>query len=109
MKLFTTLAYITAAGLACNQMASSSEEQKIHKPVADLVSENMKGNIQQVVTETYSIDSATGKMGKLESKATEIYNDNGVATSYTNYTSKDNSTMLSKYEHDANGYMTGIT
>jgi len=105
MKLFKIMAGIAVIAAACNEKPSSSEN--LHKPVPDLLSENLKGKVQQVETETYLIDSATGKMGKLESKFTEKYNDDGYAISYNNYTTKDSTTTLTTQDIDSNGYFRG--
>ena len=108
MKLFSLLAFVTFIAFACTQRASSSTEAKTHKATPDRITENVKDNVSQIVTETYLIDSATGKMGKLESKSIEAYDDNGYETSYSNYTTNDSATVLTKIEHDANGFATGV-
>jgi len=107
MKLFTILTCIAFTAFSCTQKPSSSEE-KTHRPAPDAIAENVKGMVQQIVTETYLVDSTTGKMGKLESKSTEIFDDNGYTTSYSNHTSNDGATMVTKYDRDSNGYVTGI-
>ncbi len=78
------------------------------KSIPDNESENLKGKVQQLETDTYLVDSATGKMGKLESKSVEMYDDNGYTTSYSYFTTKDSATMLYKYGHDVNGFMTSM-
>jgi hypothetical protein len=108
MKRITLLACIAMAAIACNQLSSATSTNKMHKPIPDIISDNVKGKVQQIVTETYLIDSVTGKMGKLESKGTEIYDDNGYATSFINYTANDSATTVTKLERDANGYTTGV-
>jgi len=102
MKLIL-FAGIAVTLAACNQ--KPSPETNEHKPVTDIIAENLKGNIQQVETNTYLIDSATGQKGKLESTSIEKYDDNGFTNYYSNYTTKDSATMVSTYNHDANGYM----
>ena len=106
MRISTCIAGIAIIAVACNQKPSSS--QNTHTPIADLKAENLKGQIQQIETDTYLIDSATGKMGKLESKSVETYNDGGYTASFSNYNEKDSSTTLTSYDRDANGYVTGI-
>jgi hypothetical protein len=108
MRQFTIVACIAAAALACNQPSSNSKTTS-HKAASDLAGENVKGKVQQVVAETYLIDSATGKMGKLESKNTEDYDDDGYATTVSNYTANDSATVVTKFDHDANGFVTAIT
>ena len=108
MRISTFIAGIAVIAISCNQKPSSSQTNT-HMPAADLKSENLKGKVQQLETDTYLIDSATGKMGKLESKTIEMYNDDGYTASFSNYNAKDSSTTLTNYDHDANGYVTGIT
>jgi hypothetical protein len=107
MKLFTLMACIAMLIASCNQKPSSSNKSS-NKPVPDAKNENLKGNVQQVEAETYLIDSATGKMGKLESRTIEKYNDDGYAVSYSNYNAKDSSTTLNTYDIDANGFFKGV-
>jgi hypothetical protein len=104
MKLLV-FAGIAVTLAACNQKPSA--EQNSNKPVADVVAENLKGNIQQVETNTYLVDSATGQKGKLESTTIEKYDDNGYTTYYSNYTTKDSATYVTTDEHNANNYFTG--
>ena len=105
MRQFTLIVGMAVIAVACNQKPSSSENS--HKPVPDVLVENLKGKIQQVETETYLIDSTTGKMGKLESKGIEKYNDDGYTISYSNYTAKDSTTTLTTQDIDSNGYFRG--
>jgi hypothetical protein len=107
MRLLPCIAVIGLIASACNQNSGSSSENK-HMPVADVKAENLKGKISQVETETYLVDSATGKMGKLESKSIEKYNDDGYTVSYSNYTAKDSATTLNTYDIDAKGYFRGV-
>ncbi len=109
MRIFTCIAGIALIATACNQKPSSSAEENKHMAASDIRSENLKGSIQQLETDTYTIDSTTGKMGKLESKSTETYNDSGYTTSYSNYTAKDSSTTVTNYNHDANGFVTDVS
>lgn len=108
MRIFTSITGIAVIALACNQVSSSSEKN-MHKAVADIKSENLKGQVKQLETDTYLIDSVNGKMGKLESKSIETYNDDGYTVSSSNHTPKDSSTTLTNYSHDANGFITTIT
>lgn len=92
---------------SCNQKPSS--ETSVNKPVADAVSENLKGKVQQVEINTYLADSATGAKGKLESTTIEKYDDNGYTVYFSNFTKKDSATTVNTYDHNANGYMTAFT
>jgi hypothetical protein len=108
MRKFTIMAFIAIAAFSCNQPSSNSKTTS-DKAASDLAGENVKGKVQQVVAETYLIDSVTGKMGKLESKNTEDYDDDGYATTVSNYTSNDSAAVVTKFDHDANGFVTAIT
>jgi len=105
MKLIL-FAGIAVTLAACNQKLSPETTE--HKPVTDIIGENLRGNIQQVETNTYLVDSASGQKGKLESTSIEKYDDNGFTNYYSNYTPKDSATIVSTYDHNANGYMMGM-
>jgi len=107
MRLITFTAAIAILAIACNQKPASSSENS-PKAVPDVQAENLKGKILQIETNTYLIDSATGQKGKLESKSIEKYDDNGYTVYYSNYTTKDSSTTINSYDHDGNGFMTGL-
>jgi hypothetical protein len=104
MRLFI-YAGIALTVISCNQKTSSSAT----KPVSDILVENLKGNVQEVETNTYLIDSATGQKGKLESTNIEKYDDNGYTNYYSSYTPKDSTTYVTTSEHNANGYFTSQT
>ncbi|MEP6464747.1 MAG: hypothetical protein ABJB05_00515 [Parafilimonas sp.] len=106
MRLLTCIAGIAVIAVACNQKTSTTT---VARPVADALSENLKGKVSQLETDTYLIDSATGAKGKLESKSIEKYDDSGYTVSYSNYTANDSATTLTTYNRDANGYISGIT
>jgi len=106
MKIITTaIALVIFAGC---KPTSEKSEINTHMAVSDVKAENLKGKVQQVVIETYLIDSATGQTGKLESKSTEVFDDSGYTASYTNYTAKDSSTTIFNYVHNARGYLTSF-
>lgn len=107
MKISTLIAGACIIFLSCNQ--TSTSEIKLHMAVADVKAENLKGQVKQVETDTYLIDSATGKMGKLDSKAIENFDDSGYTITYSNYDSKDSSTTLYNYTHNPRGFITGYT
>jgi len=104
LLIFAGIALIV---ISCNSKPSS--EANSNKPVSDASAENLKGKVQQVETNTYLVDSATGQKGKLESKSIEKYDDNGYEVYYSSFTPKDSVTMVTTYEHDSNGYVTAIT
>ena len=106
MKLSIMLVCMVALAAACHQTSSPSEQA--NQAISDLVIENVKGQVVQLETDIYLVDSASGKMGKLESKSIEIYS-NGYDTSYSYYTASDSSTTVSVYGHNANGYTTSMT
>ena len=107
MRIFTLIAGACIILTACNQ--TSTSEIKLHMAVADVKAENLKGQVKQVETDTYLIDSITGKMGKLDSKSIETFDDSGYTVSYSNFTTHDSATVVLKYQHDARGYFTGFT
>lgn len=75
--------------------------------VNDVAQENLKGNVKQVETDTYLVDS-TGKQGAIDSKVIEVFDDKGYSTSSTNKNGKDSILNESSYMHNANGFITNI-
>ena len=105
MKTVLLFTGIAVMALACHQTSSSGN---MHIAAPDVLSENLKGNIQKVETDTYLVDSATGQIGKLESKGIEMFNDSGFTVSYSYFLVKDSSTTLTVYNHNANSFDTTI-
>ncbi|MEO8413413.1 MAG: hypothetical protein ABI472_07120 [Ginsengibacter sp.] len=89
---------------SCNQKESVSSASNA---INDLASENLKGDVTQVETDSYVIDS-TGKTGPLDEKRIEKYDSSGYAVSYVSMNGKDSIKSQSKYMHNANGFMTSM-
>lgn len=107
MKIITTAAIALIIFAGCKPTSNKSE-MNMHIPISDVKAENLKGKVQKVETETYLIDSATGQMGKLESKAVETFDDSGYSVSFTNYTTNDSATAMNTMERNARGYVTAF-
>ena len=95
---------VTLMMAACNQKEPASS---VSNAINDLTSENLKGDITQVETDSYLIDS-TGKTGPLDEKSIEKYDSSGYAVSYVSMNGKDSIKSQSKYQHNANGFMTSM-
>lgn len=89
---------------ACNQKQSASS---LFYAATDLAVENLKGNITQVETDSYIIDS-TGKTGPLDERNIEKFDSSGYTVSYISMNGKDSIKFQSKYQHNASGFVTGI-
>jgi len=86
---------------ACNQKPSASTA-----PVAasDIVSENLKGSVTQVESDSYKVDS-TGKTGPLDEKNIEKFDSSGYTLSYISMNGKDSIKSQSNFQHNAFGFM----
>jgi hypothetical protein len=89
---------------ACNQKQTATS---VSKPVSDLASENMHGNIAQVESDTYLIDS-TGKAGPLDSKGIEKYDTSGYEISYVSMNGKDSIISQTIIKHNPDGFVTQV-
>lgn len=86
---------------SCNQKAANTNTTVI-TAVNDVIQENLKGNVKQIKTESYLIDS-TGKTGAANSKTEEDFDDKG----YTNtFISQDSVSSKNTFVHNANGLLT---
>ncbi len=102
ISTFALVAIILLA--SCNEKKS---ESIVPKAIPDLAGENLKGDITKVELETYLVDS-TGKMGPLDGKSIEKFDSSGYSISYVNMNGKDSVKGKSKFEHNANGFMTSM-
>ncbi|MEO8860633.1 MAG: hypothetical protein ABI358_04375 [Ginsengibacter sp.] len=101
----STLAFAAILLIAsCNEKKS---ESTIPKAISDLAGENLKGDVTQVESDTYLVDS-TGKVGPLDEKSIEKFDSSGYSISYVNMNGKDSIKAKSKFEHNANGFMTSM-
>jgi hypothetical protein len=71
----------------------------------DLVSDNNKGPVTEITTDTYLIDS-TGKPGAIDEKFTVKYDSAGFVTSVITTNSKDSVKATDTYTHNASGLLT---
>jgi hypothetical protein len=95
---------IMAASLliaACNQ---KQQDSTVAKAVPDIISENLKGPVTQVETDTYLVDS-TGKTGPLDDKSIEKFDSSGYTISYVDMNGKDSVKTNSHFNHNENGFM----
>jgi hypothetical protein len=100
--LFTTATILLVT--ACNQKKSALSVSNV---ATDLAAENLKGNITQVETNSYIIDS-TGKTGPLDEKNIEKYDSSGYTVSYISMNGKDSIKSNTKFQHNATGFVTNI-
>jgi len=89
---------------ACNQKQSASS---VSYAVNDLANENLKGDITQVETDSYIIDS-TGKTGPLDEKNIEKFDSSGYTASYISMNGKDSIKSQGKFQHNATGFLTDM-
>ena len=87
----------------------SQKKDQAQKPATDRDQENLKGNVKIVKSETYVLDSATGKLGALDSKTEEEFDNNGYGKSYTSSDGKDSMVTKSIYHVNDNGYVTDMS
>jgi hypothetical protein len=102
VKLFTFAIILSIT--ACNQKQPASS---VPNCVNDITGENLKGNITQVETDSYKIDSM-GKMGPLDEKNIEKYDSSGYTVSAVTMNGKDSIKTQSSFQHDANGFLTSM-
>jgi hypothetical protein len=75
--------------------------------IPDLATENLKGNISQVETDSYNIDS-TGKTGPLDEKTIEKYDSSGYTISTVTMNGKDSIKSKTILKRNANSYVTDV-
>lgn len=101
IALFTSAIILLTA---CNQKESAPS---VAHAATDISSENLKGNITQVETDSYIIDS-TGKTGPLDEKGIEKFDSSGYTFSFISMNGKDSIKSQTKYEHNATGFLTNM-
>jgi hypothetical protein len=89
---------------ACNQKQSAAGPAPA---ASDLLSENLKGNVTQVESDTYKIDS-TGKTGPLDEKNIEKYDSAGYTSSYITMNGKDSLKSQTNFQHNASGFLLSV-
>jgi hypothetical protein len=102
ITLFTSA--IVLLMTACNQNQSASS---VSNAATDVSSENLKGNVTQVETASYIIDS-TGKTGPLDEKTIEKFDSSGYTVSFVSMNAKDSIKFQTKYQHTATGFLTDM-
>src|SRR5271169_1470953 len=102
ITLITLAAALFITG--CNQKQPASS---VFNAVNDLDGENLKGNVIQVESDSYKIDS-TGKMGPIDEKNTEKFDSSGYTSSFISMNGKDSIKSQSIFQHNASGFMTGM-
>ncbi|MFI5155476.1 MAG: hypothetical protein ACHQEM_04800 [Chitinophagales bacterium] len=98
------LAAVALLFTACNQKQPASA---VPNAVTDLASDNLKGNITQVESDSYKVDS-TGKMGPIDEKNIEKFDSSGFLSSSISTNGKDSIKSQSSFQHDGYGYMTAM-
>jgi hypothetical protein len=100
IKLF--MLALVLSSISCNQKQPTAS---VPNCVNDITGENLKGNISQLETDSYKIDS-TGKVGPLDEKTIEKYDSSGYTISSITTNGKDSIKSQTTYQHDANGFLT---
>jgi hypothetical protein len=90
--------------ISCNQKPPAAD---VPKAVNDWAGENLKGNLTQVESDTYKIDS-TGKVGPLDEKTIEKFDSSGYTISVVTSNGKDSVKSQMSFVHEADGFMTSM-
>ncbi len=91
---------------SCNSTPAASAAADTYPN--DLVSDNIKGPVTQIETESYFLDS-TGKQGDMDEKYLVKYDSSGFISSVTTSNGKDSVKTISTYVHNASGLLTDQT
>jgi hypothetical protein len=89
---------------ACNQKQPAST---VSNAASDLAGENLKGNVTQVETDSYKIDSM-GKTGPLDEKNIEKFDSAGYTVSFISMNGKDSIKSQGSFQHNASGLLTNM-
>jgi hypothetical protein len=100
---FLTLALVISI-VSCNQKQPIAD---VPKAVNDWTGENLKGQVTQIESDSYKIDS-TGKVGPLDEKTIEKFDSSGYTTLVVTMNGKDSIKSQMSFVHEANGYMTSM-
>ena len=101
ISLFTTAALIMVMA-SCNSKPATSAV--IAYP-NDLVSDNIKGPVTEIETDSYVLDS-TGKPGAIDEKYLVKYDSSGFVASVTTTNGKDSVKTIATFTHNARGLFT---
>lgn len=104
MKQIILLSAIIIAVFSCNQ-----KHTKEYAKNADVLADNLKGNVQQTIATDYKADS-TGKIGEQDSCCvfTSKYDEKGYATEYESDDKSGKNKEITTMSHDENGNMKDI-
>lgn len=95
---------------ACNsnKPAETTDEAEKKVKYSDLITENLKGNVESITESAYKVDS-TGKVGDMDSCCVDvvIYDENGNATGYVSKDSKGSVKNESVFTRHENGLWIG--
>jgi len=99
MKQIILLSAIIIAAFSCNQ-----KQTKEYAKNADVLADNLKGNVKQTVTTDYKVDSS-GKIGEQDSCCvlTTKYDEKGYTTEYENDDKSGKNKEMTTVTHDENG------
>lgn len=103
MKKIIFLSAIIIVVFSCNQKSQEYAKN------ADVLADNLKGNVQQTVATDYKTDSS-GKMGEQDSccVSTTKYNEKGYVTEYESDDKSGANKEVGTLSHDDNGNMKDI-
>ena len=102
MRIILLSLTVSLLMIACNQKQSAPS---VSKAVSDLATENLKGNVAQVETDSYPIDS-TGKTDPLDEKDIDKFDSSGNTVSGVSMNGKDSIKSQTTLQRDANGFVT---
>ena len=104
MKKVIFLSAIIVVAFSCNQKKAQEYAKN-----ADVLADNLKGNVQQTVATDYKIDSS-GKMGEQDSCCvfTTKYDEKGYITGYNSDDKSGKNKEVGTMSHDENGNMKDI-
>jgi hypothetical protein len=89
---------------SCNQKQPAAD---VPKAANDWTGENLKGQVTQIESDSYKIDS-TGKTSPLDEKTIEKFDSSGYTTSVVTMNGKDSIKSQMNFVHEADGYMTSM-
>lgn len=103
MKKIIFLSAVLAVSFSCNQKGQEYAKN------ADVRADNLNGNVQQVISTDYKVDSS-GKMGDQDSCciSTAKYDEKGYLSEYDNDDKSGENKEIASYSHYDNGAMKDV-
>lgn len=98
------IAALVVGMASCNTKPSSSTDTTYP---SDLVSDNTKGPVTQIETDSYLLDSTGKPAAAIDEKYLVKYDSSGFVTSVTTSNGKDSVKNIATYTHNAKGMMLG--